>query len=627
MSKTTTRRNGAKQRRGIVGSKAKATSRREPRTLSQQGLKGKRSERQAQDRQMVSAFTWPGKGFRHSSILSNVRSIHRWITSWVYTCVDRNATAVAQHALHLYRQTPSPYPRESTALDKKCRLYLKSQLGSRKALAAEEILDHPFLKLMAQPNPLLDYFGLLWLTVCYLQSCGEAFWKICLDDEGMPCELWPLPAQFVYPILGPKQVFDNYELRMGAMVQVFPAEEIVHFRKPSPLDTLSGFGNLRGVLESAETNIRMQEYQRALFDNMAVPDFLLTPKEETTADQINALRQSWNEEYQGWLKRGQAAVAPFPMEVESLTMKNSELEFKDGRIIIRDEIAAGFGVPIPIIAVDGTTFSNYAVGMQVYMRNTILPMQTCIAGRINKDMMPYYAPREGDEFAEVTETPFFVFFDNPVPEDVAATTDKLTKLVGAGVYSPNRALAELGEDPVSWGDQPWLNAGLRTPLLIEQQVAAEVAKVQAESEARKIEGDSPPSLSDLANAVSKLVSVGDVELANVLRDEIARLVGVEVVAPLTETPEPQLTQQPFGGPGGDKPGGDKPNGNSKPKPSKDADIEGQGSEEVSTTDLDPEVEVVEVIKEVSPEETDVLDQDLLPDVSSVSSIVVENFHE
>jgi HK97 family phage portal protein len=407
-------------------------------------------------------------------------------------------------------------------------------------LESEEILDHPFLRLMQNPNPLLDYFGLMWLTICYLQNNGNAYWHISLDDDGMPVEIWPLPAQFMYPILGENAVFDQYEMRIGSKFQIFPSSEIVHFKRPSPLDTLSGFGNLRGVLEAAETNVRMLEFQRALFDNMAMPDFLLSPKEDTGATQLQELKESWEETYQGWLKRGQMAAVPFPVDVEQLTSKNDDLQFNEGKIIIRDEIAAGFGIPVPVISMNDTTFTNAGAGMVLYTRNTILPLQTHIAGRINKDIMPYYSPREGEvESWLEADNPFFVCFDNPVPEDVAALTDKLTKLVGSAVFSPNRALAELGEDPVPWGEEPYINAGMRTPSMIQEEVDAVVSKTLKEAEVNR-------SLAQLSTSVATLLKAGDVDLANVLRNNIAELTG-GTVSPLSEVPKPQQQEvKPFG---------------------------------------------------------------------------------
>lgn len=494
----------------------------------------------AKDRRVVSAFTYPGAGARYSHWFSDVRSLYRWITSWVYICTDRNATIVSQHQIRLYRRSPGPYDRASEPISRSTRRFLKTSHSSMVLLESEEILDHPFLRLMQNPNPLLDYFGLMWLTICYLQNNGNAYWHISLDDDGMPVEIWPLPAQFMYPILGENAVFDQYEMRIGSKFQIFPSSEIVHFKRPSPLDTLSGFGNLRGVLEAAETNVRMLEFQRALFDNMAMPDFLLSPKEDTGATQLQELKESWEETYQGWLKRGQMAAVPFPVDVEQLTSKNDDLQFNEGKIIIRDEIAAGFGIPVPVISMNDTTFTNAGAGMVLYTRNTILPLQTHIAGRINKDIMPYYSPREGEvESWLEADNPFFVCFDNPVPEDVAALTDKLTKLVGSAVFSPNRALAELGEDPVPWGEEPYINAGMRTPSMIQEEVDAVVSKTLKEAEVNR-------SLAQLSTSVATLLKAGDVDLANVLRNNIAELTG-GTVSPLSEVPKPQQQEvKPFG---------------------------------------------------------------------------------
>jgi hypothetical protein len=380
-------------------------------------------------------------------------------------------------------------------------------------------------------NPILDFCGLIWLTCAYLQLDGNAYWHVAEDEFGIPIEVWPLPSHYVFPMLGESQVIDSYQLRYGQEVTEFPAREIVHFRKPSPLDMVSGLGNLRGVLFAAETNLRMQEWENAVFTNFAMPDFLISPKGDVTEGQTKQFKADWEREYGGWRRRGRMGVAPFEFEIQKLMMTAKDLQFKEGRRAVLEEIAAGFGVPMNILLVDGVTFNNMRHGKQLWVTSTIRPLHKTIVSALNTYMMPRYSGGNGIEEADTLprRSPWFVALDNPVPEDVDADADRLVKLSGGvPLLDPNEARAELGREPADWGDEPFIPGGVRRP-------SEPIAGAQLDGVGDG-EGDGEPEFKvpELSAAITAAVTTGDTDLANMLRDKLAQVLG-STVPPLTET--------------------------------------------------------------------------------------------
>jgi HK97 family phage portal protein len=504
--------------------------------------------KRAADRRIVQIATARGRGYPH--IAPNVDSRHliERLASWVYICIERNATEVSQHALRLYSASKTP-ARSGKALTTAERKYLKTVVPQRITREAVELEDHLFLDLLDYVNPILDACGLFWLTTAYLQLEGNAYWHVAVNGLGTPIEVWPLPAQYIFPILGTDNVIDKYQLRYIANVVEFPADEIVHFRQPSPLDMISGLGNLKGILFAAETNLRMQEWENAFFTNYAMPDFILAPKGDISEAQQKQLSADWDNEYGGWRNRGKMAVAPVSMKVERLTMTAKEMQFEKGRRAILEEIAAGIGVPINIVTVDGITFNNMRHGLSLWMRSRIKPIQKVIASTINTYMMPRYTGGTGIEEPLRKRSPLFVAFDNPVPEDVDADAERLMKLSGGvPLVTPNEGRAELGREPVEWGEEPMIPGGMRKPS--EPIAGAQFPDGMQAGEQQPAEGETAagepveekPKLADLMMALERAVTMNDQEIANILRDQIGALFGI-AVSPIEDIkPATTITQ-------------------------------------------------------------------------------------
>lgn len=502
--------------------------------------RGKRRLR-AFDREVVEAFTMGRIRQRHVDYRSDIRRLDRWLQSWMYICMERNATAVTQQTARMYRRGDSPGPRSVKSLAPKQARYLKKTHAGELTGDTVEAEDHPFMRVLERPNPILDKSGLYLLTITYLQGTGQAYWHKHFNPAGELTELWPLPSQYVTPIYGEGTIIDEYELRMGRAVKTFPREDIAHFRIPSPLDTISGFGNLRGILESAELDIRMIEYERAVFDNMAVPDILISAKGDTAPQQLEALRDEWEQEYKGHTRRGKAAAVPFPIDVTQLSFKNRDLEFDKGKIAIRDKIAAGFGVPIPILTSTSTTFSNMDIGVQLWMRNKIQPLLVLLASTINHDIMPHYNPTAEDVGKDKVpeRTPWFIAFDNPVPEDLTSQNERDVADLGAGVVIINEVRHERNMEPVSWGDEPWMNPGLETPTMAmeRQRFSQEMERMQFErdGDAATAAAEAGPSttFAELTTGLDLLSKIGDLDGVNLIRQQMAGLLGGTLV-PVTE---------------------------------------------------------------------------------------------
>lgn len=518
----------------------------------------------------------------HAPVRITGRPLEEWLTSWVYVCIERNATAVAQQPLSMFREEADT-ARATKAISVERRNYLKGVLPQRVTEKSVEVMDHPFLDALEYVNPLLNSCGLWWMTVAHLLMHGVCFWKIKGNGITPIVEIWPLPPQYMYFTLDPVTLIKTYEYRYLGQTTTFDPADIIMFRKPSPIDMLSGLGNLRAMLYASETNMRMQEYESALFTNDAVPEAIISLPDNPGDAQAKTLQADVESRHGGQRNRGKIAVFSGDIRVERLGMSNKDLQFDKGSRQIVEQIAAGFGVPFNIVMQDGTTFNNMRHGTNLWTRQTIGPIQILISQTINSEIMPLYMPDQEDDGVSLRKkAKWFVSFGDPTMEDVDADSERAVREATAGFKTLNEIRRENGLDEVSWGNEPLWPGGMRLPSEPIPGAAPEGIPTDGDLEG-ETEEDKGPTLAELTQGIERMVGIGDEATANMLRNALADNLGqpqpsdVEV-APGVVDPEEQAEraagiQEKFGpdeseetngdGRGDDKEGKKK---EEKPKP-------------------------------------------------------------
>ena len=89
---------------------------------------------------------------------------------------------------------------------------------------------HPILDVLHNPNDLMDYWSLIFLTLCSLELEGESYWWICREDKERPY-LWYLSDDWVQPVHTEKRLFDSYNVVVygsGHSITIQP-EDMIRF--------------------------------------------------------------------------------------------------------------------------------------------------------------------------------------------------------------------------------------------------------------------------------------------------------------------------------------------------------------------------------------------------------------
>ena len=378
--------------------------------------------------------------------------------SWVYACTRVNAVTIAQVPLRLYVAKPTKGSKsffDTKAIRPETVAYLKSS-PHRKYIAqsedVEEVLEHPFLKLLAKVNDFMNGFELMENLSSFQDLCGNAYWLIIRDNLlGVPSELWPLMPQNVKPVPHKTKFISHYEYKVGQEKHIIQVEDLIHFRPFNPRNTLYGMGPLEACVMAADLSINMNQYETSLMANRAQPDWaLMYPVEAGSpgGDAVKRIKREWNKEYRGVKKVGRIGVLTGGAELKQLSLSPKEMNFLQGRKWTREEICNVYGVPISKFTSDNVNRANAEAGEYGYMKDTVLPRLRKIEQKLNEKLLPMFDER------------LFCAFENPVPQDKEFRLKERESNLRTGYSSINQELQKDGQEDVEWGEVPYLRMNL-----------------------------------------------------------------------------------------------------------------------------------------------------------------------
>jgi hypothetical protein len=281
--------------------------------------------------------------------------------SWIYAAANLNAVAVASQPIRLYvRKSGRKSLWRTRAPGMRAKAYLAGDLSAQPSRtvmtkAAEygddyEVVTemHPVLEVLSKFNQYQNGFDATILRILYTELTGNAYIHPVIDRQlGRPSSLWIMPSQWVEIVPGKVEFVDGY--LYGAtrdQRRFFPADEVIHFRRPNPGDLYYGLGKAEAAWGAAMQNEAVHEMDLSFFSNKARPDYLLTFKGVADPNEIERLEVQIDEKLRGKKRTGRFLTMSSDVDLKPMGFPPKDLA---GRTEIIEEIAAVFGVPVSML--------------------------------------------------------------------------------------------------------------------------------------------------------------------------------------------------------------------------------------------------------------------------------------
>jgi len=408
-------------------------------------------KKKAQSYPFLDADVWPWERTRGRIRPGDYHEMVKAYSSWVYACASKNASTCAQIPLRLFVAKAGKgkfIMTRTKRISNETRKWLYSNpyltKWTGKAVDIEEVTEHPFLDLVRNVNSWMNEFELREITVLFQELTGNCYWYLVKSPLGTPKEIWILQAQRVRIVPDPVEFIKGYIYEKGTKKEAFTPDEIIHYKYPNPKDYFYGMGPLEGAANAVDVNQYIRDYEMAVFENRARPDFVLTTDQTLGEANIKRLIGMWNKLYKGPRKAGKTAVLDKGLKPQEISISPRDLNFLVGKKITREEIANIFGVPIALLTSENVNRANSETAQYVYTRDTILPRLRRIEQKLNEKLLPLYDER------------LFCAFDNPVPEDKEFMLKERETNIQVGFTTRNEERQKVGLSPLEGGDYIWM---------------------------------------------------------------------------------------------------------------------------------------------------------------------------
>lgn len=269
-------------------------------------------------------------------------------------------------------------------------------LYDRSGKKMKEIDNHPILDLVnGRINPdftSADFFD-LWATSLAAQGKFYARYSNFLKyDKNL--EIYPMYTHLTAPIVGEgKNTLNGFHYDLDGLD--YAPNIILWDRFMDPIDFYDGLSPIRAAARTMDTENQSVEWNKNMFDNLAVPPGALALMNAST-ESIKEAKKRWKEEYAG----AKQSRMPLIFDSEKLSYINFglnaiDMDFLNQKKVNRVEICAAFNVPGQVVGdPENQTFANFEQALKSFWMNTVLAKYVNkISKKLNSEIVSAWNPR------------------------------------------------------------------------------------------------------------------------------------------------------------------------------------------------------------------------------------------
>jgi HK97 family phage portal protein len=267
-------------------------------------------------------------------------------------------------------------------------------------------------------------------------------------------ELHLMDPLLSYPRLGNNgeifyQLFGNQviEKRLGGEPLIVPQRDVLHVRLhtvknrwPVPL---IGESPILAAYSDIGVNAAIGQQQLRYYLNEARPSAVLSTDLTLDKDQVQALRDRWNEQAKG-LHKGGTPILTAGLKVQPWAESGKDAATAEMLKLSNEHIALAFSIPLQILGIGGSPYSSTELLMQRWVSSGLGFALNHIEEALG---LLFNLTGQPDEYVE---------FDTAalLRSAMKDRIDSLARGVQGGIYSPNEARNMEGLESVEFGDEP-----------------------------------------------------------------------------------------------------------------------------------------------------------------------------
>lgn len=348
----------------------------------------------------------------------------------VHACVNKVRTAASSVDIQVYQESK----------------------GKRRKLD-----DHPVLRLMEKPNPMMSGTQFLSSLIGYYLIGGNAYVHGALMDvrRDLPGELHLLEPEHVSVKAGDGIFPEAYihtkksgERKTYSVDQLTGRSQVMHAKTFNPLQWHVGLSPMVAAAFGVDVFNAGQKWNLSLLQNGARPPGALMVKQADgssaplTDEQFYRLKDQIEDQYSGPANAGRPLLLEGGLEWKEMGVSPKDMDFRESMLTMARFIASVYGVPPMLVNIPGeSTYSNYETAREAFWTETVLPLLRTILDDFNR----WFAPILGEGV--------YLWYD----EEMIPALEPLRKMKGerinaANYMTVNEKRVAMGMESIEGGD-------------------------------------------------------------------------------------------------------------------------------------------------------------------------------
>lgn len=343
----------------------------------------------------------------------------------------------------MYRQ----HPVVRAAIDKKAQYASAGGFKFKSVDPAFEVSEYK-LQQLARFFRRSSAQQLIRLTYKDLDIYGESFWLVIRSLAKTPIKAMRLNPRYMRPVIRNRQIVEwKYGPITGTeLAEKYSPDVVLHFKLDDPENDVQGISPLHALQRAVAQDLFAMEYNESFFSNSAQTGTIFIVK-NSNEDEAKRNRQWLEENYVGPQNAHRPLLLEGEVDVEKSVANPQEMEFLQGRMLLRQEIAMVLEVDLEKLGVHES--SNRSVARSVdeaFHSESVWPRQVIIEEEINNKLIQGIFGWSDVVFDQIDKDP-------RRNEEQADTDDKNLK---SGRETINYQRKRLGLPPVEGGDEAFI---------------------------------------------------------------------------------------------------------------------------------------------------------------------------
>jgi HK97 family phage portal protein len=318
----------------------------------------------------------------------------------------------------------------------------------------ERITTSALCRILKRPNTYESISDFLLNGVRDLYSDGNAYALALRNDRYEISQLhWMNPkacaahvAQTgdVFYSLSGNEVVDKMLGVAGGHRMLVPSRDVLHLRlNTTTFDPLRGESPLVAAARDIAAGDAIAAQQFQFYMNQARPSFVLSTDMLLDKDQVDALRQRWDQQSRG-MNSGGTPILTAGLKPVPLSQNANDSQLAEVLKISRENIALAYRVPLQLLGLAGTPTGSTEALMQGWVQSSLgfclNHVEEAIGNLFNLKGYP-------DEYVEFNT-------DALLRSLMKDRVEAFARGVQGGIFSPNEARTDFGLPRVKAGDEP-----------------------------------------------------------------------------------------------------------------------------------------------------------------------------